>query len=67
MAAMQDPTSLDVLETEGYRRGATEAAAVPSQEFEEHVRTYRSFLRGAVLFVAHVAVILLVMAFFLVR
>ena len=53
--------------TEGYRRGATEAAAVPSQEFEEHVRTYRSFLRGVVLFVAHVAVILVVMAFVLVR
>ena len=27
MAMMQDPPSLDVLETEGYRRGATEANA----------------------------------------
>jgi hypothetical protein len=34
-------------------------------EFAAHIRTYRSFLRGTLLFVAHVAVILALLAYFL--
>ncbi len=34
-------------------------------EFAAHVRTYRSFVRGVILFVAHAAVILALLAYFL--
>jgi Bacterial aa3 type cytochrome c oxidase subunit IV len=34
-------------------------------ELAAHLRTYRSFVRGALLFAAHVAVILALLAYFL--
>jgi hypothetical protein len=34
-------------------------------EFAAHIRAYRSFVRGTLLFVAHVAVILALLAYFL--
>ena len=35
------------------------------EEFDAHVRTYQSFVRGTIVFVAHVAVILALLAYFL--
>jgi hypothetical protein len=38
----------------------------PSPDYQEHVQTYRSFVRGVAIFVAHAAIILILMAYFLV-
>lgn len=37
---------------------------MPQSEFAQHVQTYRAFLRIAFLFAAHVAVILILLAYF---
>jgi len=59
---------MDLLRAEGDRRGLVDPKTSPNAaEFDEHVSTYRNFLRWAGLFVAHVAVILALLAFFLVR
>lgn len=41
------------------------ALASEPDDYAEHQRTYRGFVRGVVLFVAHVLVILALMAYFL--
>lgn len=66
MAVTDNPTALQVLEEEGIERAAIEKQShEPSvQEFQYHVRTYRDFVRGVILFVAHVAVILIALAYF---
>jgi hypothetical protein len=59
-------TSLDVLQHAGEMRG--EIGAMPNAaDFDEHVRFYKQTLRVVAIFLAHVAVLLLAMYFFLVR
>jgi hypothetical protein len=59
-------TSLGVLKQAGDLRGSTgnDPSAI---DFDEHVRFHKSTLRIGGIFIAHVAVILLAMYFFLVR
>ncbi|WP_197077538.1 aa3-type cytochrome c oxidase subunit IV [Hyphomicrobium sp. 99] len=66
MAVTSNPTALEMLEEEGIERAAVEKQpyAPTVQEFENHVRTYRDFIRGVTIFVAHVAVILIALAYF---
>lgn len=66
MAVMRDPTSLEMLEEEGVEHAAVEKQPfVPdAQEFENHIATYRGFLHGATIFIAHIAVILIALAYF---
>lgn len=65
---MSEPTSIDLIRAESDRRYAADPRAFPNAaEFDEHLQTYRIFLRWVALFVAHVAVILALLAFFLVR
>lgn len=40
-------------------------STMPQRELERHWRDYRVFLRVASLFIAHVAVVLLLLAYFL--
>jgi len=43
-----------------------QAAAVgPESDFDSHVQTYRTFIRYVLLFAAHVAVVLALLAYFL--
>ena len=59
-------TSLDVLQHAGEMRG--ESGTMPNAEdFDEHVRFYKQTLRVVAIFLAHIAVLLLAMYFFLVR
>jgi hypothetical protein len=37
----------------------------PGSDYAAHVQTYRGFIKGTVLFVAHAAVLLLLLAYFL--
>ena len=66
MAVTNNPTALEMLEEEGIERAAIEKQphAPDVEDFESHVRTYRDFIRGVVIFVAHVAVILIALAYF---
>jgi hypothetical protein len=60
------PTSLDVLQTEGDRRAAAKPGrSFDPSDFDDHIQTYKGFVRGIFLFVAHMAVILIGLAFFL--
>ena len=59
-------TSLGELKREGELRGSADHDP-SSADFDEHVRFYKSALRGAVIFVAHVVVILLALFFFYIR
>jgi Bacterial aa3 type cytochrome c oxidase subunit IV len=43
-----------------------EYPAPEDADFAAHVRTYRSFIRYTIIFAAHVAVILALMAYFLI-
>ena len=59
-------SALGILIREGERRGAL--GHIPNaQDFDEHVRFYKSALRIARLCLASIAVLLLGMFFFLVR
>ena len=66
-AFASDPTALEMLQEEGIEHAAVEKPQfVPSaQEFENHIATYRGFLRGVMFFVALAAVILILLAYFL--
>jgi hypothetical protein len=68
MAATRDPTALEMLEEEGIEHAAVEQQpyAPDIKEFEHHIRTYRDFVRGVAIFVAHVAVILIALLYFFV-
>jgi hypothetical protein len=59
-------TSLDVLQHAGEERGAM-GVDPSAADFDEHVRFYKRTLRVVAIFLAHVAVLLLAMYFFLVR
>lgn len=61
VTAAHDLSSVDLIQSEGERRTSEPNA----EDFDDHIRTYRSFLKGAGLFVAHLAVILILMAYFL--
>ena len=69
MALANQTSSIGILEREGERRGALEPTGfVPNRaDFEAHIETYRGFKRVIAIFIAHLAVILLAMYFFLVR
>lgn len=69
MTAARELSSFGILEQEGERRGASEPTGfVPDRtDFEHHIETYRGFKRIIAITVAHLAVILLAMYFFLVR
>lgn len=68
MAVAHEPTSLGILREEVSRRGANAPMRDPiPSDFEQHVRTYRAFLRTVAIVIAHVAFILAVMYIFLVR
>lgn len=59
-------SAMGILQREGERRGAS--GHVPdTQDFDEHVRFYKSALRIARMFLAFMVVLLLGMYFFLVR
>lgn len=68
MALAHEPTSFELLHEEGLRRGSDgivdDAVAA---DFEQHARTYRTFLRIVGIFVAHLAVILVLMYLLFVR
>jgi hypothetical protein len=66
MAITRDPTALEMLQEEGIEHAAVEKQpfAPDAQEFENHISTYRGFLRGVTLSVVHVAVILIALAYF---
>lgn len=51
---------------EPYARREPDPAYDPDADFAAHVSTYRAFVRYTLLFTAHVAVILALMAYFLV-
>ncbi|HVZ05639.1 aa3-type cytochrome c oxidase subunit IV [Hyphomicrobium sp.] len=65
MAAL---TSFGILEREGELRGASEPSGyVPDRaDFDEHIRTYRAFKKILLIAIAHIAVLLALMGFFLV-
>jgi len=65
-AFMRDPTALEMLQEEGIEHAAVERQQfVPNaQEFENHIATYRGFLRGVMIFVALVAFVLIALAYF---
>lgn len=65
MDIAHNPTSIGILQDEGDRR----AAAVPGRsfnpsDFDDHIRTYKGFLRVGFIFIAHIAVVLIGLAFF---
>jgi len=41
---------------------AVDRRPIPEEDWQEHERTYRGFVKGVVLFTAHVFVILLILA-----
>ena len=59
-------TSLGVLKREGELRGST-GNDPSAADFDEHVLFYKSVLRVAAIFIAHVVVILVALYVFLVR
>lgn len=61
----KDLSSVRILEQEGERRGELEPP--DGSDFEAHIETYRGFKRIVAITIAHLAVILLAMYFFLVR
>ena len=65
--AVKTLTSVDILEQEGERRGASEPKGfVPnSADFEAHIQTYRDVKKIILIVIAHLAVLLAAMAFFL--
>ena len=67
MAAAKALTSVGILEQEGELRGASEPKGyVPNRDdFEAHIETYRQFKKIILIFIAHMAVLLAAMAFFL--
>lgn len=67
MAAAKALTSIGILEQEGELRGASEPKGyVPNgADFEAHIQTYRDFKKIILIVLAHLAVILAAMAFFL--
>jgi hypothetical protein len=65
--AAREPTSFDLIQSEGERRGRELQTSPTAEDFDYHVQTYSGFLWWAALFVAHVLVILVLLAFFLVR
>jgi hypothetical protein len=68
MAHAHEPSSFEILREEGSRREGNGQTREPvPSDFEQHVRTYRTFLRTVAIFVAHVAVLLALMYIFLVR
>lgn len=62
-------SSFEILQNWGLQRASTEPDGyVPnSADFEDHVQTYRSVLKIGMIFVAHIVVIMMAMAFFLTR
>lgn len=66
MAITRDPTSLEMLQEEGIEHAAIEKQpyAPDAQEFENHIDTYRGFLRGVMFFLANAAIILIALAYF---
>ncbi len=64
MAQLHEPTSVELLTAEGERRAADGASHFTQADFDDHIATYRAFLRWGVIFVAHVAVILIGLAIF---
>lgn len=68
MVLAHEPTSFELLHEEGLRRGSDGALdGAVAADFEQHARTYRTFLRGVGIFVAHIAVILVLMYLLFVR
>lgn len=68
MAIARDPTSFEILRTDGIQRAvAKPERSFDPDDFDHHIETYKGFLRGVMLFVAHLALILAVLAFFLLR
>lgn len=69
MARARELSSFDILEEEGLKRGGAKGshASPDAQDFEDHMRTYRSFLHVIMISIAFLAVLLLAMAYFLVR
>lgn len=65
--AAHEPSSVDLIQAEGHRRGHEFHVTPSSEEFDHHLQTYQSFLRWSALAVAHALAILALMAFFLVR
>lgn len=59
--AAHDLSSVDLIQSESQRRISEPNA----EDFGDHIRTYRGFLKGVGLFVAHLALILILMAYFL--
>lgn len=66
--AAQALSSFGILEREGELRGASEPPGfVPDRaDFDEHIRTYRAFKKIVLIVIAHLAVLLALMAYFLV-
>lgn len=62
----QEPSSFDLIRAAGERRGRERKSDLAAEDFNYHVKTYETFLWWAALFVAHVFVILALLAYFLV-
>lgn len=66
MALTHEPTSIELLKDAGERRASQPASELSPADFDYHIQTYRAFIWWAAVFVAHVAVILIFMALFLI-
>jgi Bacterial aa3 type cytochrome c oxidase subunit IV len=68
MAIAHEPTSTELLRREEWSRGHDDPSFVPTaHDFDEHLKTYKGFVFWAGLFIAHIAVILILLAYFLIR